>query len=90
MSMKTLTHSRQLRISSSVHNSKKLDDYLLKPIKAGFIGFITILMIIFIFNFLTFVLGVNEKFGMDFIDMILAGVGFVLQLTGTLLKSFAR
>jgi hypothetical protein len=47
-------------------------------------------MIIFFLNLISFVIGSNEKFGMDFLDLQLAGVGFVLQVTSTSLKNFIK
>ena len=88
--MKTLAHSNPTQISTSILGSSKLTNHLIKPLKAGFLGFATILMILFFINLFSYVIGTNEKFGMDVLDLLLAGVGFFLQLTGTLLKSFVR
>ncbi len=88
--MKTLTHTGPVQITSTVPAYKKINNYLVKPIKAGFLGFASILMIIFFINLLSYVLGSTEKFGMDYLDLLLAGVGFFLQMTGALLKSFVR
>ena len=88
--MKTIAHSNPTQISTSILSSRKLANHLIKPLKAGFLGFATILMILFFINLFSYVIGTNEKFGMDLIDLLLAGVGFFLQLTGTLLKSFVR
>lgn len=88
--MKAISQSRPVQITTPITNTKKLNDYIMKPLKAGFLGFATILMILFFLNLLSYVIGMNERFGMDVMDMMLAGVGFFLQLTGTLLKSFVR
>lgn len=88
--MKTITQSSPVQITTSIPEIKKLNEHLIKPLKAGFLGFATILMIIFFINLLSYIIGTNEKFGMDVLDLLLAGVGFFLQLTGTLLKSFIR
>lgn len=66
----------------------KLNNHLIKPFKAGFGGFTTILMIILFLNLIFFVFGSNEKFGMDFLDLQLAGVGFILQVTRSSLENF--
>ena len=88
--MKTIAQSSQIQITTSIPEIRKINEHLFKPLKAGFLGFITILMIIFFINLLSYVIGTNEKFGMDVLDLLLAGVGFFLQLTGTLLKSFVK
>jgi len=88
--MKTIIKSSPVHNSISIHDYKKLNNHLVKPLKSGFLGFTTVLMIIIIINVLSFVIGSNEKFGIDFLDFQLAGVGFVLQMTGTSLKSFIR
>jgi len=88
--MNTIIKSNPVHNSISIHDYKKLNNHLVKPLKSGFLGFTTILMIIIIINLLSFVIGSNEKFGIDFLDFQLAGVGFLLQMTGTSLKSFIR
>jgi len=88
--MKTIAQTRPVPMTTSLHNNAKINDYLLKPLKAGTIGFVTILMLLFFVNLLSVVIGINEKFGMDFLDMLLAGVGFLLQMSGTLLKCFMK
>lgn len=88
--MKTITETNSVQIATSIPNFSKLNTILIKPLKAGFLGFATIMMLLFFINLLSFVVGSNEKFGLDIIDLLLAGVGFVLQTTGTMLKSFAR
>ena len=77
--MKTITQSSQIQITASIPEIRKINEHLFKPLKAGFF-----------INLLSYVIGTNEKFGMDVLDLLLAGVGFFLQLTGTLLKSFVR
>lgn len=88
--MKTIIKSNPVYNSTIIPDYKKLNNHLVKPLKSGFLGFAAILMIIIILNLLSFVIGSNEKFGIDFLDFQLAGVGFVLQMTGTSLKSFIR
>ncbi len=88
--MKTITHSSPIRIATPISGFKKLNDYLVKPLKAGFLGFTTILMIIFFINLLSLITGANKQFTMDYLDMLLAGVGFLLQMIGSVLKNFIR
>jgi hypothetical protein len=88
--MKTLTQSSSIQITNTIPKFVKLNNYFVRPLKAGFAGFATILMIVFFINLLSFVVGSSSNFGMDYLDLLLAGVGFVLQLTGALLKSFTR
>ncbi len=88
--MKAIAHSNAIKTNYIKTNRQKVKEYLVKPIKAGFLGFATILMVLFFINLLSFIFGTVEHFGMDLLDMMLAAVGFILQLSGTLLKSFAR
>ena len=88
--LKTKIKSSPVHILTSVLCRRKLNNHLIKPFKSGFLAFTTILMIIFLFNLLYFVKGSNEKFGMDSLDFLIAGIGFVLQMTYSVLKSFMR
>lgn len=88
--MKTTTQSSPVQNTTSIPDYRKLNNHLIKPLKAGFWGFTTILVIIFFMNLISFIIGSNEKFEMDFLDIQLAGVGFALQMTGTSLKNFIK
>jgi len=88
--METIKQSSPIQNATSTPNYGKLNNHLIKPLKTGFLGFTTILMIIFFLNLISFVIGSNEKFGMDFLDFHLAGVGFVLQMTRTSIKNFIK
>jgi hypothetical protein len=88
--MDMIKRASPIQNAASTPNYGKLNNHLIKPLKAGFWGFTTILMIIFFLNLISFVIGSNEKFGMDFLDLQLAGVGFVLQVTSTSLKNFIK
>jgi hypothetical protein len=88
--MKTITQSRPISIPGSITNYKKLSDHLFKPLKAGLVGFVTILILILLVNLVSYIIGINEKMGMDILDLLLAGLGFILQTAGALLKSFVR
>lgn len=87
--MKTITQSRPVQLSTSFSNYRKLNDHLIQPIKAGFIGFLVILMIIFFINLLLYIMGSGEKSKLDFLDLSLSGVGFVLQFSESLLRSIS-
>ena len=88
--MKTLTQSNTIQITTSIQKFTKVNMYILKPLKAGFAGFATILMILFFINLFYYISGSAEKFGMDYLDLLLAAAGFLLQTSSTLLKSFIR
>jgi hypothetical protein len=88
--MKKIAQSNPVQNTTSFSDYSKLNNHIIKPLKAGFFGFTAILLIIFFMNLIPFIIGSNGKFGMDFLDFQLAGVGFVLQMTGTSLKSFIR
>lgn len=90
VNMKTIVQSNTIKTNFINTNSLRVKEYLIKPFKAGFFGFATILFVLFFINMLSFIFGSAENFGMDLMDMLLAGVGFFLQLSGALLKSFVR
>lgn len=84
---KTNTKYSPIQKTTSIPESEKLDNYLVKPLKSGFKGFTTIFMIIMIINLLLFTVGVDAKFGVGIFDILLAGAGFFLKLAATLLES---
>jgi len=88
--MKTIINSIPIYITNSIQGFRKPNNQIAKPLKAGFLGFIAILLILFFLNLISFITGTNEKFGMDSLDFLLAGTGFVLKMTGTLVKGFTR
>lgn len=88
--MKTLVQMIPVSITTSASGFRKLNDRFVKPLKAGFLGFIIILFIIFFINLISYVSGSNEKFGMDFLDLLLAGLGFLLQMTGAIIKNYIK
>lgn len=88
--MKTIAQSNAIKTNFINTNRIRIKEYLIKPFIAGFLGFATILIVLFFINMLSFIFGSAEHFGMDLMDMLLAGVGFFLQLSGALLKSFVR
>jgi len=88
--MKTIIQASPVQIAASIPEHKKLNDYFVKPLKAGFLGFTTILMLIFFINLLAYVVGSNEKFGLDVLDLLLAVVGFILQTLSNLFKCFIK
>lgn len=88
--IKTVTPTDSVQLTAQTVNHKFLVNYFLTPLKAGFSGFATILMIIFISNLFLYTLGSNEKLTLDAMDLLLAGVGFFLQSSANLVKNFAR
>ncbi len=88
--MEALTKSISTYITISIPGFGKINDHLFKAMISGFFGFTTFLMIIFLINILDIILGSNEKFGLNFLDFLLAGFGFFLQTTGSLIKSFNK
>ncbi len=80
----------RIYITNSIQVFRKSNNQIVKPLKAGFSGFIAILIVLFLINLISFISGTTEKFAMDSLDFLLAGTGFVLQMTGTVVKSFVR
>jgi len=87
--MKIIRHSTPVQITVSVPGFRIINDHVMKSLKAGFSGSATILLIIFFIKLLSYIIS-NEEFRMDFLDLFLAGLGFFLQMTGTLLKCLTK
>jgi hypothetical protein len=87
--MKTITQSNSVQISRSLSSYRKLNNHIIQPIKAGFIGFMVVLMIIFFIDLLSYIMTSGEKSKLDLLDLSLGGVGFVLQFCESLLRSFS-
>ena len=85
--MKTITQSNPVQLSTSVSGYGKLNNHLIQPMIAGFLGFSVILVLIFFIDLLSYNIGLNEKSKFDFLDLYLAGIGFVLRFTEVLLRS---
>ena len=65
-----------------------LKKYLIFPIKAGFYGFALVFSIILFLKLISFLLGINEVFKLDLMDVMLSSVGFFLMFLIYILKSF--
>ena len=87
--MKTITQSNPVQLSTSISGYRKLNHHLIHPVIAGFLGFSVILMIIYFINIFLYIIGSNQKSQLDFLALSLAGVGFVLQFSESLLRSFS-
>jgi hypothetical protein len=68
-------------------NLKKMNLYTLQALKSGILGFSMILVIIFFAKLTLKMGGYYEKFAIDFLDLLLATVGFILKYTEILLKN---
>jgi hypothetical protein len=65
-----------------------LRKYIILPIKAGFYGFTLVFSVILFVKLLSFLLGINDVFNLDLMDVILAFVGFFFMFLIYLLKNF--
>ena len=65
-----------------------LKKYLIAPFKAGFYGFTLVFSVILLLRLLSFLLGINDVFNLDLIDVILSSVGFFLLFLIYILKNF--
>ena len=88
--MKTMTQANPVQISTTIDGIKKSNSFIVKSLKAGFRGFTITIMLLFFINLLSYVIGSDESYGMDIMDLSLAGLGFALQMTSTFLKNFAK
>lgn len=85
-----MTQANPVQISTTIDAIKKSNGYIIKSLKAGFRGFTITIMLLFFINLLSYIISSDKTFGMDIIDLFLAGLGFVLQMTSTILKNFAK
>lgn len=88
--MKTMTQANPVQISTTIDGIKKSNGNIINALKAGFRGFTITIMLLFFINLLSYIIGSDETFGMDIIDLSLAFLGFVLQLTSSVLRNFAK
>ncbi|NWF88163.1 MAG: hypothetical protein HXY50_01740 [Ignavibacteriaceae bacterium] len=88
--MKTMTQTNPIPITSSIEGAKKFDTFVFKPLRAGFKGFTITMMLLLVINLLSYAIGSEKTFGMDALDLGLAGLGFILQTLSSLFKNFAK
>ena len=65
-----------------------LKKYIVRPIKAGLYGFTLVFIVIISVKLLSFLLGINEVFNLDLIDVMLSSVGFFFMSLIYILKNF--
>jgi hypothetical protein len=53
-----------------------LKKYVLLPLKEGLYGFIIVFAVIAMVKLLSFLLGINDSFNFDLMDVLLSAVGF--------------
>jgi hypothetical protein len=75
-------------VESRPQLSMSLRKYILLPLKAGFYGFTLVFSVILFVKLLSFLLGINDVFNLDLMDVILASVGFFFMFLIYLLKNF--
>ena len=61
--------------------------YLIFPIEAGFYGFALVFSVILMLKLLSFLLGFNEVFNLEFIAVIFSSFGFFLMFLIDILKN---
>jgi len=57
----------------------RLAKYLTSPIVAGFYGFALVFSVNLILKLLSLLLGINKPFNLDFIDVMISSIGFLLM-----------
>lgn len=65
-----------------------LKKYIIFPIKAGLYGFTLVFTVILSVKLLSFLLGINEIFSLDLMDVMLSSVGFFFMFLIYILKYF--
>ncbi len=65
-----------------------LKKYIIFPIKAGLYGFTLVFIVILLVKLLSFLLGINEIFSLDLMDVMLSSVGFFFMFLIYILKYF--
>lgn len=65
-----------------------LKKFLYIPIKGGSTGFVLVLSVIILIKLLSFMVGINAVFQVDFMDVMLSSVGFFFMFLIYILKNF--
>ena len=83
---------------STVHNEKMVESksqfllalkrFIIIPIKAGLYGFSLVFFVIVVIKLLSFVIGTNEVFNLDVLDVMLSSLGFFFMFLIYILKNF--
>jgi hypothetical protein len=63
-----------------------LKKYIILPVKEGLYGFTLVFTVILLVKLLSFLLGINENFNFDLMDIMLASMGFFFMLLIYFLK----
>ncbi|NWF90428.1 MAG: hypothetical protein HXY50_13325 [Ignavibacteriaceae bacterium] len=66
---------------------KGFKKFFIFPLKAGLQGFVLVLSVILIVKLLSFLLGINELFSLDLMDIMLSSMGFVFMSLIHILKN---
>lgn len=61
--------------------------HIILPIKSGLYGFTLVFLVIIIVKLLSFLLGINEIFNLDFMDVLLSSMGFFFMSLIHILKN---
>ena len=75
-------------VESKSQLSMGLKKYVMLPLKAGLYGFTLVFTVILLVKLLSFLLGINEVFNLDIMDVMLSSVGFFLLFLIYILKNF--
>ena len=75
---------------SEKRDKKKLSVFILAPLSNGFFGFALFFTILLFTKLVAFWIGSIPVFKIDFDDIILSGIGFVLMAIIKLLENFQQ
>jgi len=64
--------------------------YIILPLREGIYGFALVFAVILMVKLLSYVLNINETFELDFMDVLLALVGFLFMFLIYFLKKLQR
>ncbi len=89
--MKEFMNSIQKHNNENIVESKPqlyiiLKKYFILPLKEGLYGFTLVFAVILLVKLLSFLLGVNETFNFDLMDVMLSSVGFFFMFLIYFLK----
>lgn len=73
-----------------ISNSGILKNFIFKPIKSGFLGFASFLIVLLITKFISYVIGTIDQFNFELDDLILSSIGFVLLFLIRFLENFSE
>jgi hypothetical protein len=69
-------------------SSSVIKNYILKPIKAGILGFTSFLVVLILTKLISVIIGTVTSFQLEMDDILLSSIGFILLFLIRFLENF--